>query len=154
MSVPTEDHTPNVMLPERVPWLTIGASAFVVDVNPEAPVVLPVKIGAIDARTIRVTSRTWARFLQARMNPVPWTKDNPADHYGYSHFTSLGVYLVGPDNPHVTALVTAKKRKESWNDLQRAWTKVYSSRNLADDFAAAVAELHAVTAAYLKEQNQ
>ena len=50
----------------------------------------------------------------------------------------------------MTALATAKRRKEIWNELQRNWTTLYSSRNLPEEFNAAAAAMAETLNSYLK----
>ncbi|AEV52272.1 hypothetical protein [Nocardia phage NBR1] len=126
-----------VLLADRVPWLFKGATAYIIDTAPDSPMALPVTVVSIDARVVRTSSSRWPRFLQARAQNAPYG----SDHWGYSHFTELGVALVGPDNPHVARIEEHREKAETWRGIQRGWQQLTAARRRspADMHTAALA---------------
>lgn len=143
-------HTPDrsgVLLADRVPWLYRGASVYVIDISPDSPMAMPITVASIDARVVRTSSGRWPRFLQARATNQP----HGSEHWGYSHFTEMGVFLVGPDNPHVARIEDHRARADQWRTIQRAWQGLAAGRRRSpDDMRAAATVLRDVLNTYLE----
>jgi hypothetical protein len=132
------------MAADLVPWLSVGARCFVVDIDPKAPWARAATVQHISPR--RIVTKGQQRYLQAQLVETPIN----SGHWGYRSISGTTT-LVGPDNPHIPMISNYRARTDTLEALKRAWNTLWMARHDEQAMREAAAAMISTLDHYLKD---